>query len=227
MCFIDRSKLEAVLLDEDSVVAFLFFSPSDFTVLVTLHILRLLFLGAGASSSPDSTPQRTWAQPARLLQLLLFFCTLLFNVRTGTKKYCVYMEIVVVAAKAYTVCTFCFFLFPNVLEHDVLLEKWINTQTRWEEVDDIPAMKRNTATMRYRYLFVPQQREMRATKKATSVATAPATRSTRVAICQSAGRCTCRLEWSIPLHNKSLIHRGRAAQLNWIEPLRWQTQNKS
>lgn len=63
MCFIDRHNFKAVLLGEDWSLWWLFlgvFSPCDFTVLlVTLHILRPLFLGAGASSSPDSTPQKT------------------------------------------------------------------------------------------------------------------------------------------------------------------------
>jgi len=118
----EKSNCEAVL-GEESVVVF-FISLCDFTVSVNLQILRLLFLGSRASSSPDSTPQKTWAQPAGLLQLLLFFCTLLFNVK---KKNTVYMEIVVVVVKAYAP-SFCFQGY-DVLEH------WINIRTTWESGD--------------------------------------------------------------------------------------------
>jgi len=117
----EKSNCEAVL-GEESVVVF-FISLCDFTVSVNLQILRLLFLGSRASSSPDSTPQKTWAQPAGLLQLLLFFCTLLFNVKK--KKHCLYGNC---CGCGESICTI--FLFPGVWcvgtldKHSYNVRKW-------------------------------------------------------------------------------------------------------
>lgn len=64
-------------MGEESVVAFFCFFPlSDFTLLVSLQILWLPFLGTSACRSPEAIPQRKQAQPARLTRLCLLHASI-------------------------------------------------------------------------------------------------------------------------------------------------------
>lgn len=62
------------------------FPVSDFTLLVSLQILRLLFLGPWAGRSPDSTPQKKWAQPGASFSSFFPSTPFYLFVLTGTKQ---------------------------------------------------------------------------------------------------------------------------------------------
>lgn len=98
-----------------------FFPLGYFTLLVSLQILRLLILGPWASSSPDSTPQKKWAQ-LTTLDLLCLSCSLLRNWNQFCKTH-VYTEIVVGAKEWIWTMFVC---EPSVLK------RWINIYTGWK-----------------------------------------------------------------------------------------------
>lgn len=118
------------------------FPLSDFTLVVSLQILRLPFLGSCSSSFPDSLPQKKWAQPTCLIQLSLFF-----NVHTGRRKK---LPGNCCGCSRSTLCVLSQCVAPPPPK-----QSW-NTGDRLlyciscpiEKYKDVPAVKRSTATVR-------------------------------------------------------------------------------
>lgn len=103
----------------------LFFPVSDLTLLASLQILWLLFLGPCAGCSLSETPQKEWAQLGASLSS--FFPSTPFYLHTRTKSAC--MEMFVARVFFFNVRSLHFPKMQSVLE------QWHNgrkeTYLRW------------------------------------------------------------------------------------------------